>query len=67
MVVAFSGLSLAKYVQRSPTLMRFLLPVANAYANAAGYRKLGLKYDDLLIEETEQTQKVSSSNIRGRG
>jgi len=29
------------------------MPLANWYANAAGYRKLGLKADDLIPEESE--------------
>ncbi|KAG5461003.1 MAG: ubiquinol-cytochrome C reductase complex 14kD subunit [Olpidium bornovanus] len=28
------------------------------YANIAGYRKMGLRFDDLLIEETEQVQEA---------
>ncbi len=35
-----------------------LKPVATAYARAAGHRKMGLKYDDLLMEEREDVQKV---------
>lgn len=38
--------------------MRLLQPVATAYANAAGHRKLGLKYDDLLVEESPEMQKA---------
>jgi len=33
-------------------------PVANAYAHIAGYRQMGLKYDDLIVEENQQMQKV---------
>lgn len=57
---ALSGLSLAKYVQSSPALMRVLKPVANAYANATGHRQMGLRYDDLLIEESDRVQKAIS-------
>lgn len=39
------GLSLAPFVLRRPWLAKMLTPAANWYANAAGYRKLGLKYD----------------------
>jgi len=35
-----------------------LKPIANFYANLAGYRKMGLKYDDLIIEEREDVQKA---------
>lgn len=37
---------------------RALKPLANAYARACGYRKVGLKYDDLIMEEREDVQKV---------
>lgn len=57
---ALSGISLAKYVQSSPALMRILKPVANAYANATGHRQMGLRYDDLLIEESDRVQKALS-------
>ncbi|PHH74313.1 hypothetical protein CDD82_4981 [Ophiocordyceps australis] len=33
-----------------------LKPVANWYAGAAGYRKLGLRFDDLLEEERDSVQ-----------
>ncbi|KAL3963276.1 hypothetical protein ACCO45_000280 [Purpureocillium lilacinum] len=50
------GLSLAPFVLRRPWLAKMLTPAANWYANAAGYRKLGLKFDDLIEEERESTQ-----------
>lgn len=52
------SLSFAKYIQSSPILLKFFKPVANAYAQTAGYRQFGLRYDDLLEEENFQTQKV---------
>jgi hypothetical protein len=36
--------SLAGYIIKRPWLKKMMMPVANWYANAAGYRKLGLKY-----------------------
>jgi ubiquinol-cytochrome c reductase subunit 7 len=39
-------------------LHAILRPFSGAYANAAGYRRLGLLYDDLLIEETEAMQEA---------
>lgn len=42
-----------------------LKPLANAYAQAAGFRQVGLRYDDILIEEREDVQKVSRN--RGSG
>ncbi|RKP06327.1 putative ubiquinol--cytochrome-c reductase [Thamnocephalis sphaerospora] len=35
-----------------------LRPFSGAFANAAGYRRLGLRYDDLLIEETDAMQEA---------
>ena len=41
------GPSLAPQVRKSATLYRWFKPFALWYANIAGYRKIGLKYDDL--------------------
>jgi len=41
--------------------MRMVKPMANAYARAAGYRQMGLKYDDLIREEDDTVQKVGST------
>lgn len=41
------GLSLAPQLAKSRSLYSLLKPVADWYAQAAGYRRLGLKYDDL--------------------
>ncbi|UZJ52840.1 hypothetical protein CBS101457_002160 [Exobasidium rhododendri] len=54
----FEGLSLAKFIKSSPALNRMIQPVAKAYANAAGYRQMGLRYDDLVREEDETVQKA---------
>jgi len=52
------GLSWAPYVQSSKSLMGWVKPLATWYANAAGYRKYGFKYDDLLREENETVQRA---------
>ncbi|KJA27449.1 hypothetical protein HYPSUDRAFT_131295 [Hypholoma sublateritium FD-334 SS-4] len=52
------GLSLAPYVRSSRTLSKWIAPVATWYANASGYRKYGFKYDDLLVEETDEVQRA---------
>lgn len=52
------GPSLAGYVRSSKTLHRWLKPVSLWYANLAGYRKIGLKYDDLVMEERDDIQKA---------
>jgi ubiquinol-cytochrome c reductase subunit 7 len=40
-------------------LFKALKPVAELYAKASGHRSMGLKWDDLLMEEREDVQKVS--------
>ncbi|CEH17152.1 cytochrome bd ubiquinol oxidase [Ceraceosorus bombacis] len=52
------GISLINFVKRSPVLLRALTPLAKAYAQSSGFRQLGLKYDDLLIEENDDVQKA---------
>ncbi|PNY25950.1 Cytochrome b-c1 complex subunit 7 [Tolypocladium capitatum] len=51
-----SAYSLAPFILRRPWLAKMVMPAANWYAGAAGYRKLGLRYDDLIEEERESTQ-----------
>ncbi|KXJ90795.1 cytochrome b-c1 complex subunit 7 [Microdochium bolleyi] len=46
--------SLAGFVMKKPWLYNMLKPVANWYTNAAGYRQLGLRADDLIVEENEE-------------
>ena len=41
---AMSQPSLASFVLKRPYLSSWMKPLANWYANAAGYRKLGLRY-----------------------
>jgi ubiquinol-cytochrome c reductase subunit 7 len=41
-------------------LSRRIKPVAAWYANLSGYRTLGFKYDDLLIEENSDVQRALS-------
>ncbi|KAK6076734.1 ubiquinol-cytochrome C reductase complex 14kD subunit [Seiridium cupressi] len=50
--------SLAPFIMKRPWLRNFFKPVANWYANAAGYRKLGLRADDLIVEENEDVIKA---------
>ncbi|KDQ14485.1 hypothetical protein BOTBODRAFT_32617 [Botryobasidium botryosum FD-172 SS1] len=54
------GLSLAPQIRASRSLYKFFLPIAQSYANIAGYRRMGLKYDDLLVEERPDVQKALS-------
>ncbi|KAH7148486.1 cytochrome b-c1 complex subunit 7 [Dactylonectria macrodidyma] len=50
--------SLAPFILRRPWLARLVKPAATWYVNAAGYRQLGLRYDDLLEEENDAAQKA---------
>ncbi|EPX72076.1 ubiquinol-cytochrome-c reductase complex subunit 6 [Schizosaccharomyces octosporus yFS286] len=53
-------ISLAKYIQKSPFLYKLLKPVSQAYINLSGYRKFGLRYDDLTLEENDVVEKALS-------
>ncbi|KAF9312782.1 Cytochrome b-c1 complex subunit 7 [Podila horticola] len=48
-----SGITLVNQVKASKFLSGILTPVASAFVNASGYRKLGMRYDDILREETD--------------
>ncbi|KAG2349365.1 14 kDa subunit of cytochrome bd ubiquinol oxidase [Suillus weaverae] len=52
------GPSLAPYIRSSRTLKKYVTPVAHWYADLMGYRKMGLKYDDLQVEESPQVQRA---------
>ncbi|EGN96011.1 hypothetical protein SERLA73DRAFT_141131 [Serpula lacrymans var. lacrymans S7.3] len=52
------GPSLAPYIRSSRTLSKWVKPISVWYANLMGYRKMGLKYDDLLIEEHPDVQRA---------
>jgi len=52
------GPSLAPYVRSSRTLSKWFKPIATWYANLSGYRRLGLVYDDLLVEERPDVQRA---------
>ncbi|EEP80705.1 predicted protein [Uncinocarpus reesii 1704] len=54
-------MSLASIVSRTfevPWVKRMMMPVAQWYANAAGYRQMGLRYDDLIPEESDVVQQA---------
>ncbi|KAK1756858.1 cytochrome b-c1 complex subunit 7 [Echria macrotheca] len=55
-----SAPSLIKFAAKRPWLIKLLTPVANWYANAAGYRQMGLLADDLISEENETVLKALS-------
>ncbi|BEI85159.1 hypothetical protein CcaverHIS002_0505600 [Cutaneotrichosporon cavernicola] len=53
------GISLASQLKQfSAGFYNSLKPLAKAYARAAGHRKVGLRYDDLIIEERRDVEKA---------
>lgn len=52
------GPSLAPYIRSSRALKKWVTPVAQWYAALMGYRRMGLRYDDLQVEETSQVQRA---------
>ncbi|KAI0913847.1 cytochrome b-c1 complex subunit 7 [Ustulina deusta] len=50
--------SLAPFVVKRPWLRNLLQPLAGWYSSAAGYRQLGLRADDLIVEENEDVLKA---------
>ncbi|EPS35721.1 hypothetical protein H072_10871 [Dactylellina haptotyla CBS 200.50] len=44
------------YVTARPRLFNFIKPIADRYCDLAGYRKVGLMYEDMLREETHTVQ-----------
>lgn len=61
-----SAPSFANYVVKRPWLHRWVMPIAEWYTNAAGYRRLGLKYaspclvppiDNRIVLATERERK----------
>ncbi|KAF2002716.1 14 kDa subunit of cytochrome bd ubiquinol oxidase [Amniculicola lignicola CBS 123094] len=51
-----SAPSLAPFIARRPWLRKWVQPLSNWYCNAAGYRQLGLRADDLIPEENDVVQ-----------
>ncbi|KAJ6164211.1 ubiquinol-cytochrome c reductase complex 14 kDa protein [Penicillium chermesinum] len=51
-----SAPSITNYIVKRPWLKRWMTPLAQWYTDAAGYRRIGLKADDLIPEESEVVQ-----------
>ncbi|KAF1921944.1 ubiquinol-cytochrome C reductase complex 14kD subunit-domain-containing protein [Ampelomyces quisqualis] len=51
-----SAPSLAPFIMKRKWLQAWVKPLSNWYCNAAGYRQLGLKADDILPEENDTVQ-----------
>ncbi|EJD42008.1 14 kDa subunit of cytochrome bd ubiquinol oxidase [Auricularia subglabra TFB-10046 SS5] len=54
------GFSLAPWIMKRPGLLRALKPISGWYVQQAGWRKVGLLYDDLIVEENDTVQKALS-------
>jgi len=48
--------SLAPFILKRPWLQRWMKPLSEWYLDNAGYRKLGLRADDLIPEESPEMQ-----------
>ncbi|KAJ1723559.1 Cytochrome b-c1 complex subunit 7 [Coemansia erecta] len=48
----------ARIVQNNSAFRAICRPLANTWVNLSGYRRLGLRYDDLLREETPIVQEA---------
>ncbi|AMD19482.1 HCL669Cp [Eremothecium sinecaudum] len=54
---SFSSIvKMGEYILKSPSLSKVFVPVARQFINFSGYRKLGLRYDDLISEESDIAQ-----------
>ncbi|EDO19140.1 hypothetical protein Kpol_2000p108 [Vanderwaltozyma polyspora DSM 70294] len=53
-----SIVKMGDFILKSPSLSKICVPVANQFIKYSGYRKLGLKFDDLIAEESPLMQKV---------
>lgn len=58
--------SLAQYIIKKPALAKWMAPIANWYANAAGYRKLGLRYDTTPHPTTHCAHTIYTTPARER-
>lgn len=53
-----SIVKMGDFILKSPALSKVCVPVAHQFIKYAGYRKLGLRFDDLITEETPLMQTV---------
>ncbi|EGV63910.1 Cytochrome b-c1 complex subunit 7 [Yamadazyma tenuis] len=55
-----SIVKVSDYILSRPTLSKIVVPVAKTFCAYAGYREMGLKFNDLILEETPIMQKAIS-------
>ncbi|ODV98022.1 hypothetical protein PACTADRAFT_37149 [Pachysolen tannophilus NRRL Y-2460] len=46
------------YILKTPVLRSLFVPASKVFVHLAGYREMGLRLDDILIEETPIMQKA---------
>lgn len=51
-----SIVKIGDYILKSPALSKIALPVAHQFIKYSGYRKMGLRFDDLIEEENDVAQ-----------
>ncbi|SCU95019.1 LAMI_0F00606g1_1 [Lachancea mirantina] len=51
-----SIVKMSDFILKSPALSKVVVPVAQQFVKYAGYRQLGLRYDDLISEENDIAQ-----------
>ncbi|CED84410.1 ubiquinol-cytochrome-c reductase complex subunit 6 [Phaffia rhodozyma] len=52
------GVSAYDFIAARPRLLAALKPIANIWVYQAGYRQLGLRYDDIIEHENMDVQKA---------
>lgn len=56
---SFSSIvKIGDFILSSPILSRSIVPISKGFVKLSGYKKLGLRFDDLLMEETPLMQKA---------
>ncbi|KAH3899542.1 probable Cytochrome b-c1 complex subunit 7 [Saccharomycodes ludwigii] len=51
-----SIVKMGDYILNCPTLSKIVVPIAHKFSDLSGYRKLGLRYNDLISEENPIVQ-----------
>ncbi|ODV65243.1 ubiquinol-cytochrome c reductase complex 14 kDa protein [Hyphopichia burtonii NRRL Y-1933] len=55
-----SIVKLSDFILSRPTLSKIVVPAAKAFCAYAGYREMGLKYNDLIADENPIVEKAIS-------
>ncbi|BAO37656.1 cytochrome b-c1 complex subunit 7 [Kluyveromyces marxianus] len=51
-----SIVKIGDYILKTPALAKVVVPIAHQFINLSGYRKMGLRFDDLIEEENDIAQ-----------